>query len=142
LSATIYATLASHVDQSMVQRVFQTSAIAINVGVKTIHLLFHSSGGRVADGVVLYNYFRNLPIELHIYNEGSVSSIGVIAFLGAHNRYASANATFMIQARSVACQDNARDAALAGQLMEATWIRAVFGITHDTRHRRTQPTKE
>jgi ATP-dependent protease ClpP protease subunit len=58
-----------------VQRVFQTSAIAINGGVKTIHLLFHSSGGRVADGVVLYNYFRNLPIELYIYTGGSVSSI-------------------------------------------------------------------
>jgi ATP-dependent Clp protease, protease subunit len=96
LPATIYATLAGHVDQSMVQRVFQTSAIAINGGVKTIHLLFHSSGGRVADDVVLYNYFRNLPIELYIYNGGSVSSIGVIAFLGAHNRHASANATFMI----------------------------------------------
>jgi ATP-dependent protease ClpP protease subunit len=96
LPATIYATLAGPVDQSMVQRVFQSGAVAINSGVKTLHLLFHSNGGMVGDGITLYNYFRNIPIDLHIYNAGSVSSIGVIAFLGAHNRYASANATFVI----------------------------------------------
>jgi ATP-dependent Clp protease protease subunit len=96
LPIVIYATLAGPVDQSMVQRVFQSCAVAINGGVKTIHLLFHSNGGIVADGIVLYNYFRNLPIDVHIYNGGSVSSIGVIAFLGPQNRYASANATFMI----------------------------------------------
>jgi ATP-dependent Clp protease, protease subunit len=96
LPSTIYATLAGPVDQSMVQRVFQSGAVAINGGVKILHLLFHSNGGIVGDGVALYNYFRNLPLDLHIYNAGSVSSIGVIAFLGAHNRYASANATFVI----------------------------------------------
>jgi ATP-dependent protease ClpP protease subunit len=96
LPATIYVTLAGPVDQPMVQRVFQSFAVAVNSGVKTIHLLFHSNGGLVADGVALYNYFRNSSIDLHIYNGGTVSSIGVIAFLGAHNRYASANATFMI----------------------------------------------
>jgi ATP-dependent protease ClpP protease subunit len=75
---------------------FHSFAVAVNNGVKTVHFLFQSSGGLVGDGIALHNYFRNLPIELHAYNTGSVSSIGVIVFLGAHNRYASANATFVI----------------------------------------------
>jgi ATP-dependent Clp protease, protease subunit len=80
----------------MVQRVYQGISVAINGGVRVIHLLFHSNGGIVPDGFALYNYLRTLPIELHAYNAGGVSSIALIAFLGAQHRYASANATFMI----------------------------------------------
>ena len=93
---TVYASLAGGIDQAMVQRVFQGFAVAINGGVQTVHLLLQSTGGTVSDGVAIYNYFRNLPIELHAYNMGGVSSIAVMAFLGARHRYASANATFMI----------------------------------------------
>jgi ATP-dependent Clp protease protease subunit len=39
---------------------------------------------------------RALPIELRLYNAGTISSIAVIAFLGGKHRYAAANATFMI----------------------------------------------
>jgi ATP-dependent Clp protease, protease subunit len=69
---------------------------SINSGVKTVDSIFHTTGGMIADGVALYNYFRAVPIDLHLYNIGSVSSIGVIAFLGARHRYASANATFVV----------------------------------------------
>jgi ATP-dependent protease ClpP protease subunit len=61
LPAAIYTTVAGACRSINGATGFQTGAIAINGGVKTIHLLFHSSGGRVADGVVLYNYFRNHP---------------------------------------------------------------------------------
>jgi len=80
----------------MVQRVFQGITVAVNGGATSIHLLFHSNGGSVGDGVVLHNYLKSSPIDLHIYNGGAVSSIAVIAFLGARQRYASANATFMV----------------------------------------------
>jgi ATP-dependent Clp protease protease subunit len=96
LPTTVYATLAGPVDQATVQRIFQGVAVAINSGVTSIHLLFQSAGGSVADGIALYNYFRALPIDLHLYNGGTVASIAVIAFLGARHRYASAHATFMI----------------------------------------------
>src|SRR5258705_3504620 len=56
----------------------------------------HSTGGNLADGVALYNYFKSLPIELNFYNGGSIASIATIVFLGAKNRYAGANATFVI----------------------------------------------
>lgn len=96
IQPTIYATLAGGIDQATIQRVFQGIAVAINGGVQTLHLLMQSAGGIVADGVALYNYFKNLPLDLHLYNGGGVSSIAVVAFLGARHRYASANATFMI----------------------------------------------
>ncbi|MGH7014288.1 MAG: ATP-dependent Clp protease proteolytic subunit [Stellaceae bacterium] len=96
LPTEIYCSLAGPVDQAMVQRVFNSMAIAINGGVKTIHMLLQSGGGGVAEGVGLHNYFKSLPLDLHFYNGGTISSIAVIVFLGAGQRYASANATFMI----------------------------------------------
>jgi ATP-dependent Clp protease protease subunit len=96
LPGTLYVTLTGVVDQGMTHRVFQSMAIALNGGVKEIHALLQSTGGNVSDGVGLYNYLKAIPINFHFYNGGTVSSIAVIAFLGASNRYASANATFMI----------------------------------------------
>jgi ATP-dependent Clp protease, protease subunit len=92
----VYATLAGTIDQALVQKIFNAGAIIINAGAPAVHLLLQSSGGTVGDGIAIYNYFRGLPVELHTYNGGSVSSIAVIAFLGAKHRYAAANATFMI----------------------------------------------
>jgi ATP-dependent Clp protease protease subunit len=80
----------------MVQRVFQSFAFATNSGVIAAHVLFHSAGGTVADGIALYNYLRALPLELHLYNGGTVASVAVISFLGAQHRYVSTHATFMI----------------------------------------------
>jgi ATP-dependent Clp protease, protease subunit len=96
LPQVIYASIAGPVDQAMTQRVFNTFAIGINGGVKTVRSILRSAGGGIGDGVALYNYFRAVPIDLHFYNIGTVASIGVIAFLGAAHRCASANATFVI----------------------------------------------
>jgi ATP-dependent Clp protease protease subunit len=60
-------------------------------GVTELHLLIQSSGGMVGDGISLYNFFRSLPLDLHVYNTGTVASIAAIAFLGAKRRYTSAN---------------------------------------------------
>lgn len=61
-----------------------------------VHLLFQSSGGSVGDGICLYNFFKSLPIGLTVYNVGSISSIAVVAFLGAKRRVTSSRAVFMI----------------------------------------------
>jgi ATP-dependent protease ClpP protease subunit len=63
---------------------------------QNVHLLFQSSGGSVGEGICLYNFFRTLPIELTIYNVGSVNSAAVIAYLGAKRRITSARAVFML----------------------------------------------
>ncbi len=96
MSEEIYGTFAGNVDQANVQRIFTGMSAAMANGVKTVHLLFHSSGGFVGDGVALYNYFCSLPIDLTLYNAGNVASIATVAFLGAKKRKVSAHATFMI----------------------------------------------
>ena len=68
----------------------------MNSNVKHVHLVFQTSGGFVGDGIALYNYFKTLPVELTLYNTGTVASIGVIAYLGAKTRKASKYSAFMI----------------------------------------------
>ena len=65
-------------------------------GTKRVHLLFHSWGGFVGDGVFLYNAIKKLPLELVLYNAGQVASAATLAYLGAHGRKTTANAVFMI----------------------------------------------
>lgn len=96
LPEEIYATFAGSIDQHAISRMFGSFPIAINDGVKTVHLLINSLGGFVADGIAAYNYLRNLPLSIVTYNGGSVASIAVIMFLAGQTRKCSPNATFMI----------------------------------------------
>jgi ATP-dependent protease ClpP protease subunit len=93
---TIFATFNGTIDQAAVGRLFQALAVASQNSVSEFHLLFQTDGGAAGQGIVLYNYFRGLPLSLHVYNAGYVASAGVLAFLGVCNRYTSAHATFMI----------------------------------------------
>lgn len=92
----VYATLAGPIDQAMVQRVFQGLNTAVNGRAQNVHVLLQSNGGSVGDAFAIYGYLRSLPIEVNIYNCGTIASAAVTAFLGAHKRYASAYATFVI----------------------------------------------
>lgn len=92
----VYLTLAGDVNQDMVKRVFQSFAIATQQQPGTVHLLLHSTGGFVGDGVGIYNFLRNLPLNIAIYNGGTVASIAAIVFLAARKRIASQTASFMI----------------------------------------------
>jgi ATP-dependent Clp protease protease subunit len=112
LPPEVYATLAGNVDTQMVQRVFTAFSTAINDGVQTVHLLIQSTGGFVGDGVGLYNYIRNLPVNVVAYNGGSVLSIAVIAYLGAKHRKASQTASFLIHKSQSTTQAGAGSGAL------------------------------
>lgn len=83
------------IDQANVQKLTNNLAIAMNVKVKSVHMLFQSSGGSVADGVFLYNLFRALPIEITLYNGGQICSAALIAYLGARHRKTNSRGTFM-----------------------------------------------
>lgn len=100
----VYATFAGGIDQATAGRILQGMATAMGANIKRVHLLFQSWGGVVGDGIMLYNYFRALPIELTLYNAGSVASIGTVAFVGAQKRRASRYATFMVHRTSVSPQ--------------------------------------
>lgn len=109
----VFGIFCGQIDQAAVQRIFQNLTIATNpsTNIKHVHLLFQSSGGFIGDGVCLYNFFRAFPVELTLYNTGSIMSIATIAYLGAKNRKTSANAMFGIH-RSVMSPQ----AAFAGSL--------------------------
>jgi ATP-dependent Clp protease protease subunit len=96
LLPSVYATFAGPIDQSALNRLFFNLNAATQRGVVEAHLLFQSGGGIVGDGISLYNYFRTLPLDLHVYNTGTVGSIAVLPFLAAPHRYASAHANFVI----------------------------------------------
>jgi ATP-dependent protease ClpP protease subunit len=92
----VYGIFASVIDQNAVARVANAAAIASSNGVPHVHMAFQTMGGTVPDGVALYNLFKAFPVPITLYNIGSISSAGVIAYLGAANRVASSLSTFMI----------------------------------------------
>src|SRR5437764_9130338 len=89
LPKTVYAMFTGQINQEALQRLFQGFGLVSNSGVLALHLLFQSTGGFVNEGIALYNFLRAVPLQLHLYNGGSVASIAAIAFLGAQRRYAS-----------------------------------------------------
>lgn len=100
----VYATFAGGIDDSAVQRFFSAFNAGINNKVKRVHLLVHSSGGMISDGIALYNYLNSIPIEIYTYNMGQVSSIAVLPFLSGARRFASSSAFFMIHKSHVTPQ--------------------------------------
>jgi len=92
----VYGVFCGGIEQAAAQKIVNSLAIAMGGKVKHVHLLFQTAGGYIGDGVFLYNFFRTIPIELTLYNVGQISSIGVIAYLGAKNRKTSKSATFML----------------------------------------------
>ncbi len=107
LPKEIYATFSGMIDQGAVQRVFSVFPIAVNGGVKKVHLLIHSSGGFVSDGIALYNYLTNLPLDFVTYNCGSIQSVSVLLYLVGEVRKCSGNATFLIHKTRFSFQDAA-----------------------------------
>jgi len=91
----LYAVFCGEINDGSVKRIV-ASITGATVNNQNVHLLFQSSGGTVGDGVCLYNFFRSLPIQLAIYNVGSVCSAGVLAYLGAKRRITSKRALFMV----------------------------------------------
>ena len=92
----VWCTLSGGIDPVLVNRVFNFFSTLVNNHVQTVHLMLHSTGGYINDGVCLYNYFKNLPMNIVMYNSGNVSSIAVIVFLAANKRIGSKSSTFMI----------------------------------------------
>jgi ATP-dependent Clp protease protease subunit len=94
----IYAAFCGDIDGANTTRLMEFGADVTNprTDASHLHLLFQSYGGDVGMGVSLYNFFRNYPLPLTIYNGGSVVSIATVAYLGAKKRTASAYSTFVL----------------------------------------------
>ncbi len=68
---------------------------AANQGHDEIHLLLSTPGGSVSDGITLYNLIQALPVPVHIYNIGTVDSIGNVIYLAGQRKIAATNSSFM-----------------------------------------------
>jgi ATP-dependent Clp protease protease subunit len=113
----IFAVFCGVIDHQAVQKLFNTLTLATvpTNNVRTVHMIFNSAGGNVADGVCLYNFFKAMTVDLALYNVGAVWSAAAIAYLGAKKRRTGARASFMIHRTHVSPQ-----AAKAGALKAYT----------------------
>jgi ATP-dependent protease ClpP protease subunit len=93
---SVYGIFCGDINAANTQKFVQNLAVASNMGVKNVHILFQSWGGFVGDGVFLYNLLRTFPVSITLYNAGQVSSAGVLAFIGGKCRKTTTNALFMI----------------------------------------------
>jgi ATP-dependent Clp protease protease subunit len=94
--AEAWYTLSGDVNDAMVRRMFDAIAQMTQDGVQVAHLLLHSHGGYISDGLCLYNVLTASPVRFVMYNAGVVASIAVTLFLAGEQRYASETARFMI----------------------------------------------
>lgn len=107
-----YFTLSGDVNSDMVHRVFEAVSEMTERGIDTAHILVQSNGGYVSDGLCLYNFMSNAPINFVMYNAGAVASIAVILFLAGGRRYASETARFMVHKSHATASPGARPDAL------------------------------
>src|SRR5579864_3060582 len=109
LPSEMYATISGILDQAAIQRILASFSMASQKSVVKMHVMLQSTGGAVGDGICLYNYFRNLPIDLTIYNMGSINSIAVIAYLGAKKRKVNRFSNFSIHRTQTTVQSAPTD---------------------------------
>lgn len=56
---------------------------------QSLIVLFSSTGGRSTDGLSLYNFLRSLPRPIQFHAVGSIESMAIPVFCGAHKRTCS-----------------------------------------------------
>lgn len=92
----IWVMFAGVLETQIVRQAFDLFHKAYIDRVEKVHILIHSPGGGIADGIGLYSLFRSMPMEIIAYNFSSVSSAAVVAYLGAKKRMVAPSATFMV----------------------------------------------
>ena len=105
-------TLSGDVNSDMVHRMFEAIADMTEDGIEVAHILLQSNGGYVSDGLCLYNYMANAPIEFVMYNGGAVASIACTVYLSGTRRYCSTTARFMVHKSHATASPGARPDAL------------------------------
>ena len=128
------------IDDDGVTRIAAAFNLAVNEGTAEVHLCLSSLGGYVHSGIYLYNHIRSLPLDVVMYNLGSVASIAVAVFVAANRRYCSEHGVFMIHPTSLSPQagmtatllQSSLDGALADDLRTESILRERTRIPNDT----------
>ncbi len=92
---TYYVSFSAEINPHTTESLISVMANLVNQRVKTVHLFLSTPGGRVMNGLNLYNILRGMPIELITHNVGNVNSIGNAVFLAGSKRFATPQSTFM-----------------------------------------------
>jgi ATP-dependent protease ClpP protease subunit len=105
-SQDVFALFSGVIDQNTVQKFFNNFALITQQKTqnKHLHLLIQSYGGTISDGIALYNLLKTAPLEVSVYNSGSVQSAAAIYFLAGKRRVASRHAMFMLHRPTCAPQ--------------------------------------
>lgn len=98
--SSLYLSFIRPVDFNSASALLQAVQQAMQEGHTAITLMISSGGGHLIPGFALYNQLRLLPLELTVYNIGSVNSIATIVFLAGTHRLATPNATFLFHGTS------------------------------------------
>lgn len=77
-------------------QLFQWFDHAVQSKAERVHLMLSSPGGSVFHGLSIYNYLKGAPFDTHVYNFGSVDSIGVILFCAGSRRLCVPHARFLL----------------------------------------------
>ena len=91
----VYVSFSAEINPTTTETLIGIMANCANLKVEKVYLLLSTGGGKVMEGMNLYNVLKGMPFELIIHNVGNVDSIGNVVFLAGKSRYATASATFM-----------------------------------------------
>ena len=92
----IYLTFTGSIDRTAVTS-FSTTFTMLAAGkVKRAHLLLHSDGGAIDDGIFLHNFLNGIPLHLTTYDAGCIGSIALLPYLAGTHRCMSPSATLMM----------------------------------------------
>ena len=90
-----YISFSSEVNNRTSESLIAVIANEVQGGASHIYLILSTPGGGTANGIMIYNTLRALPIKLSTHNVGTVNSIGNVIFLAGEERHASPISSFM-----------------------------------------------
>lgn len=105
----VYISFSANIQQNSSEKLIFAAAECANAGVKQVNILFSTSGGKVTNGINVYNILRAMPYKLVMHNVANVDSIGNVVFLAAEERYAVPAAIFMFHSVGIEISDTRLD---------------------------------
>lgn len=91
----VYVSFSAEINVTTAENLIAVMANCANEQVKQVYLLLSTPGGKVREGINLYNVLKGMPFELVTHNAGNVDSVGNAVFLAGSRRYAAHHSTFM-----------------------------------------------
>lgn len=92
---TAYISFSAEINPATTEQLIATATHLVGKGHNHLYILFSTPGGKIMNGINLYNVFRGLPAKITFHNVGNVDSVGNAIFLAGDDRFACPHSTFM-----------------------------------------------